>query len=97
MNKRAKIKKQILSGPLADDLVCSVCECARNLLKGNVPLTSDQKRKLARHKGALRKIVKKETPATQKKKIVQRGGFLGAVLGPLVGSVLLPLAKKIFT
>jgi hypothetical protein len=51
---------------------------------GNVCLTPEHKRQLKRHKLSLRKLVLKKTPLSEKKKIVQSGGFLGALLGPIV-------------
>jgi hypothetical protein len=49
-----------------------------------VPLSVEHKRRLKRHKLSLRKLAQKKTPTKTKKKIVQNGGFLGAILGPIV-------------
>jgi hypothetical protein len=40
-------------------LVDSLCECADNILRGNVPLTKLQKEKLKRNKAELRVLTKK--------------------------------------
>jgi hypothetical protein len=40
-------------------LVDSLCECAENILRGNVPLTKLQKEKLSRIKARLRALTKK--------------------------------------
>ena len=69
------------------ELIDSVCECCLNVLKENVPLNSQEKPKLRKHKNELRTLVKKSV--SQKKEIIQKGGFLGALLGPLLGSLLL--------
>ena len=37
-----------------ENLVRTLCECARNFLKGNVPLKTSQKRRLRRYKEDLR-------------------------------------------
>ena len=37
----------------SENLVRSLCECAHNILKGNVPLKKNQKRRLRRYKGGL--------------------------------------------
>ena len=66
-----------------NDLICSLSECCHNVLKGNVPLTSTQKVKLRRHKNNLRKLSTKKTSIKAKKKILQRGGFLGALITPI--------------
>ncbi len=87
--------KAILKG--ADkDLVHCLCECAHNVLKGNVRLTSAQKTKLARYKQGLRAIAKKTTSQKKKKNILQKGGFLPALLAPLLAPVIAPLAAKVF-
>ena len=69
------------------DLLNALCECALNVLKGRVTISSLQKRKLAHHKRELRDLVKKRTSLKRKRQILQRGGFLGLLLKPL-GSLL---------
>ena len=66
------------------DLISVFSECALNVLKGVVPLTSGQRSKLKRHKNCLRDLVEKKTSLQKKKKILQRGGFLGALLPPII-------------
>ena len=77
------------------DLVDCLCECAHNILKGNVPLSKPQKTKLTRHKQDLRAIAKKTTRQKEKKDILQKGGFLPALLAPLLAPVIAPLAGKL--
>ena len=71
---RKRLLKDICS---ADFLEC-MCDCAKNIIKGNVPLTPSQKRQLSRRKRLLKKL------ALNKRKIIQSGGFLGALLGPII-------------
>ena len=86
--------KAIIKG--ADkDLVNCFCECAHNILKGTVDLTKAQKTKLTRHKQGLRDIAKKSTTRKKKKEILQKGGFLPALLAPLLAPVIAPLAGKV--
>jgi hypothetical protein len=56
-------------------------------LKGNVPLSVTQKSRLAKLKGELRAVARKRVSLKKKKEIIQKGGFLGALLAP-VASVL---------
>lgn len=66
-------------------------ECSKNILKGNVPLKDSQLRKLRREKKNLRALALKKTPLKKKRKILQKGGFIGALLGPalsILGSLL---------
>jgi hypothetical protein len=77
-------RQKLLKGSCSDDFVCCITECVKNLLKGNVPLNSAQKKKLASKKKVLRQIVLKKTSKSKKRKLIQSGGFLGALLGPIV-------------
>ncbi|XP_038076220.1 uncharacterized protein LOC119744384 [Patiria miniata] len=73
----SKRRKAILKN--ADkELVTCLCECALNVLKGRVPLSPSQKKKLARHKAHLRALAdKKSSHVKRKELLVQKGGFLG--------------------
>ena len=76
-------------------LVDCLCECADNILRGNVPLTKPQKEKLARNKAGLRALTKKSVSLKKKKAILQKGGFLGSLLAP-IASVVAPLLSTLF-
>ena len=67
------------------EVLDSICECCYNVLKGNVPLKPDQKRKLRRHRGVLRQLSSKSTSLKRKRQLAQRGGLWGSLLIPLVG------------
>ena len=67
-----------------NDLICLLSECCHNVLKGNVPLTAAQKVKLRRHKDNLRKLSTKKTFIKARKKFLQQGGFLGALITPIL-------------
>ena len=66
------------------EFVCCITECVRNLLKGNVPLNASQKKKLEAKKKILRQVALKKTSLKKKQKLIQSGGFLGALLGPII-------------
>ena len=72
------------SGP---DLVKAICECAYNTLKGNVPLTPAQYRKLRRYKKHLRTLADRKKSQKVKKRTLQSGGFLGALLSTILPAV----------
>ena len=76
------------------DVIDCLCEICLNVLKGNVPLTSKQKAKLSSYKASLRALVKKSTPTKRRRKILQKGGFLGALLGPLLKTIIGPLLSS---
>lgn len=77
-------KKQWMKKNASKDFVMCICECASNVLKGNVPLTNSQRKKLSCKKNSLRKLVNKRLGLKRKQKIIQRGGFLSALIGPIV-------------
>ncbi len=79
-----KARRDMLRDRMDNGFVCCVAECARNVLKGRVPLTSTQKKKLTRRKHALRQMSLKKTTYKKKRKIIQSGGFLGALLTPII-------------
>ena len=69
-----------------------LCEVVHNLLKGNVPLNMKHLKCLQRYKRSLRDLTLKKTSVSNRKKILQRGGFLGFLLKPLISG----LASLIF-
>ena len=82
--------KAILTDP---DLIRAICECCHNVLKGNVPLTPRQKKRLARYKKKLRQLSDRKTSIKRKREVLQTGGIapLAAALLPAI----LPLATKV--
>ena len=77
-DRRAYIKT--CDSPVVD----CVCECIRNLLAGRVPLKSKVLKTLRRYKRLLRKAALKKTSRGLRRRILQTGGFLGAILPALV-------------
>jgi len=65
-------------------LIDCFCECSKNILKGNVPLKEPHLRRLRREKKNLRALALKKTPLKKKRKILQKGGFIGALLTPVL-------------
>ncbi len=63
------------------------CEIARNIINKNVPLTEDQLRKARCHCDKLRELARVNTPLKRKRQILQTGGFLLMLLGPIIGVV----------
>ena len=86
-----KLRKAILKNVDKEAVRC-IAECCHNLLNGNIKVTDNQKRHLLRHKQALRELASRKVNIHKKKEILnQKGGFLPALLTPLLaiaGSVL---------
>ena len=79
------------------EVIKAICECAHNVLKGNVPLNKSQFTKLKRHRTHLHLLANKKVSQKRKKKVLQSGGFLGALLGaaiPALASVIGGLIRK---
>ena len=73
-----RLAKQLIAG--ADhNLLNALSECASNILKGNLPLRPDQKRKLSKSKKAL----------------LMKGGFVGALAGVLAPLLINSVPKLI--
>ena len=79
-----KVRRKLVVKQCSPEFIKCICECAKNVLVGNVELSPVHKRQLKRYRHSLRKLALKKTSLTAKKKIVQTGGFLGALLGPIV-------------
>lgn len=62
-------------------------EIAFNLLKGNVRLTKTQLARLKRHREAVRLLAWKKTPLKTRLRVEQRGGFLPALITPILASL----------
>ena len=72
-------------------VVQSICECCINILNGQIPLNASQRARLKRNKQNLRSLIKSKTAIGKKRKILQKGGFLSAILSaalPIVSNLL---------
>lgn len=65
-----------------DELIRTVCECAKNALVGNISLTPKQKTKLRKHKKDIILLANPKISLKNKRhRIIQRGGFIGSLIG----------------
>ena len=79
----------------ADKTIIKIfCESALNILVGNIPISTNLKKKLAKHKCSLRKLAfgkNKNSSSWQVKKkyLIQKGhGFLSLLLEPVVSALI---------
>ena len=87
----AKANKAVKSAMISSankDLILSLVECATNIIRGNVKLTRHQFQRLKRYRTELERLTKPKTSQKDRKEILQSGGFLGALLRPLLGLLL---------
>ena len=76
-------------------LVCRIYDCALNVLIGNVPLSKGHKSRLRKHAKVLRKLAASNITLQRRKNIiVQRDGFLPALLALLIGTILANYVNK---
>ena len=83
LNKASpKLRKAIIANS-ESELIIALCEIIANVLSGTVKLSSLQKQKLGPHKSSLRHLANKRVGIKEKRKLlVQKGGFLSALLPP---------------
>lgn len=73
----------------SDQQVNCLCECALNVLRGKPDLTAREREVLRRHKRLIYTLVDKKVGAKKKKQVLQQsGGFLPALITPIVGAIL---------
>ena len=89
-----KVRRQLIN-TAPDDLIRTISECSLNVLRGNVRLNQREKRRLKPYRTILRGLTTSRSAATRRRLINQKGGFLGALIGPLLGAVL-PAVGKLF-
>ena len=75
-------QRQAILDASGSELLRALCECVHNLLRGNILLSTNQKRKLASKKNHLRDLAAKQVSFKRKREIIQRGGNLLTVLLP---------------
>ena len=96
--KNAKLRKAILEH--ADpELIRALCECAHNILRGNVHMSQQENERLGKYRSTLRLLASKRGLSVKQKrrKLQQTGGFLPALLAPLAASVVIPLLRQLFS
>jgi len=69
------------------EFINCVSECAKNIIKGNVSLNDRQKARLRRNRNDLRAVSVKKTSLGKKRRIVQKGGFLTALISPVLAAL----------
>lgn len=90
LSKLGPKERHALLKTIGNNQIHCICECIFNTLKGRVPLNGHQKKRLARHKHILRRLVTPGEPLSKKRKLlIQKGGaLLPLILAPLITGVL---------
>lgn len=79
-NSRPKVVKKILKNA-NNQVIKAISELALNCLNGAVKLSPTQKAKLSRFKKPMRDLSAPQTKLAAKRAILQRGGFVGTLVG----------------
>jgi hypothetical protein len=66
------------------ELIMALVDLAKTLIKGEVSMTPNQLAAVRRHKSNFKKVVKPRASVKTLKKTFQIGGFLPALLGPIL-------------
>ena len=91
----AKQREGILRG--ADkELVYCLCECALNVLQGNVHLQPGEKSGLKKYRHRMRTLTDKKIGVGKKKQLLlkQKGGWVSALILPILGILNRLLSKN---
>jgi hypothetical protein len=76
--------------------ILALTEFVYNILRQNIPLTSDQKRALCQHKKNLLMVTNRGVPCEQKRKIFLKSQQEGGIIG-LIASVAIPLISSLIS
>jgi hypothetical protein len=88
-----KLKRLGVSGRKKFFKTCSkecvnkICECVKNVLNANLEIKPAHLKKLSRHKQTLRALALKKTSLVKRKRLLQKGGFLAALLPAIIPAV----------
>jgi len=84
--KKKQSRKKLFSKASSDN-IDGLSEIALNILKGNIPLDTNQKKKFKRHKEKIRKLGRRNFSTKKKKSLlVQEGGFLPLLIAPFLSA-----------
>ena len=88
-NADPKVCKKILK-TVPNEVILCLCEIINNYLHGNIPYSKKDLQKLKKYKGCLRCLASKTNDkrkngiAKKRQLLIQNGGFLPAILTPLL-------------
>jgi hypothetical protein len=88
LSKASKSIQKTLLTNASRDLVLTLVECARIILKGDITLTDRQLNALRPYERMLKRFVGARTPLDEKRCLAQQGGFIGMILKPLIPALL---------
>ena len=92
-SSKPKLRKAILKA-VDPNVINLLSECSLNVLEGNVKLKPCVKRELSKYKGSLRSLTANTSLAKKRRVLIQKGGFLPALLGSVLSGLLGTLLSR---
>lgn len=93
-NADTKLRKAILKNA-SPEIIKTLCEISYNTLIGNHKICHKTKRRLFSYKRELRKLsCPKRSVSSKRKILIQKGGFLPALIGSLLSGVIASYLNK---
>lgn len=77
------------------DLILAIIDCVKLLIKRKERLTDAQYKALSRQSKNIARLISPRTSNLEKKQLLQKGGFLSALLGPIAGAILPGLVEPL--
>lgn len=81
-----EVRKSIMKNA-SKDFILALMEIVSNVVYGNVDVSSEHVREMKKHAKILQEMANKKTSMRRRKEIIQQGGFLAALAGPILGAV----------
>lgn len=89
------IRRTILKSA-SPELIKTLCEICMNTLNGNAKISGNCKKQLKIYKNPIRKLISPRLGLKTKKKIlIQKGGFLPALLGAVLSGIIGNLVERL--
>ena len=86
LHDTSKATRKAILSKADEELINTICECLHNILKGKLKVSRDLFKKMKYRQKDLGKIHSKKTKLNLKKQLlIQHGGFLPALLAPILG------------
>ena len=75
------------------DLINAVGDVANTVLRGNLKLSKPVRRRLKRHQKDIDHLSQKRRSVKSRRQIIQRGGFIGPLIGAVLPAIIGLLSK----
>lgn len=86
---KTKRRRRELLEIATSDQIKAVCECVKNVMSGNIPgISQNAIKQFKKYQECICKLISTNKNISSKKRknlLIQKGGFLPALLGPVIG------------